>query len=159
MRAAFTAEELRAIAFGMSSRPTISTTNDWRVGMSKALTVPSRAATDQDLRIVTWPESVSAASTAGEQGRRALRPDQQPAAIEVVGQRAADRGQEEDRRLADEAGQAEQERRVGQPIDEPRLRHGLQPRPDERDRLAAEVEAEVAVLERAKTGHRSLPPP
>ena len=68
----------------------------------------------------------------------------------MVGQRAADRGQEEDGGLADEAGQAEQERRVGQPIDEPRLRHGLQPRPDQRDGLSAEVEAEVAVMEGAK---------
>jgi hypothetical protein len=41
MRVALKAAELRAIALGRSAGPTRSTKNDWRVGISKALAVPS----------------------------------------------------------------------------------------------------------------------
>ena len=37
-------EELSATPFGRSSRPTISTTNAWRVGISSELFRPSKAA-------------------------------------------------------------------------------------------------------------------
>ena len=43
-RAALNIEEFRAMALTRSSLPTISTMKDWRVGMSKALTTPSREA-------------------------------------------------------------------------------------------------------------------
>ena len=44
IRAPFIIEELSAIAFMRSSRPTISTTNAWRIGTSKALMAPSNVA-------------------------------------------------------------------------------------------------------------------
>ena len=40
-RAALNAALLRAIALGTASPPTISVTNDWRVGLSIAVTQPS----------------------------------------------------------------------------------------------------------------------
>ena len=45
---------------------------------------------------------------------------------------------------------AEEQRRVRQAVDQPRLRHLLHPRPDQRDQLAAEEEPEVAVTECAE---------
>ena len=74
MRAAFTAEELRAIAFGRSSRPTMSTTKAWRVGMSNALTIPRAAAIAKTWAIVTCPDSVSAASVAASPAEAACVP-------------------------------------------------------------------------------------
>ena len=44
MRAMLKLAEFRATALPMSSRPTISTANAWRVGMSTALVSPRRVA-------------------------------------------------------------------------------------------------------------------
>src|SRR5579884_3453964 len=44
-RAPLKIEELRAMAFGKSSLPTICTRNAWRIGTSKAFTMPTRKAT------------------------------------------------------------------------------------------------------------------
>jgi hypothetical protein len=53
--------ELRAMALGRSSRPTISTTNDWRAGPSKALTRPRSAASITISHTCTIPANVSTA--------------------------------------------------------------------------------------------------
>jgi hypothetical protein len=42
-RAPLKAVELSAMALGKSSRPTISTFIDWRIGISKAFTAPIRS--------------------------------------------------------------------------------------------------------------------
>jgi len=53
MRAALKTAELRAIALATSSLPTISTTNDWRAGMSTVLTRPSRNASTKTCQTAT----------------------------------------------------------------------------------------------------------
>ena len=60
--------------------------------------------------------------------------------------------EEEDRDLAGETDQPQQDGRAGQPVDQPRLRHGLHPGADQRDELAAEEELEVPVFQCAQRG-------
>ena len=52
IREALNRAELSPTALATSSRPTISTANDWRAGMSKALAIPSRAA--RTITCQTW---------------------------------------------------------------------------------------------------------
>ena len=61
IRAALNIAEFRPIAFVTSSRPTISTTNAWRVGMSTALTSPSSAASTRMCQTWVTFANVSAA--------------------------------------------------------------------------------------------------
>ena len=61
-RVALNIDEFNAIAFIRSSFPTISTRKDWRVGMSKALTIPRNAASAMTLSTVTLPVATRAAS-------------------------------------------------------------------------------------------------
>ena len=61
-RAALKVREFSAMALSRSSRPTISTTNDWRAGMSSAFAVPSSSAAVITCQTWTWPESASSPS-------------------------------------------------------------------------------------------------
>jgi hypothetical protein len=61
IRAPLKIDEFSAMAFGRSSRPTISTTNDWRAGMSNAFTTPSAAPNANRCGTRMRPVSVSAA--------------------------------------------------------------------------------------------------
>ena len=58
-----TIDVLSATALPRFSRPTISTTNDWRVGLSTAMTAPRSAASTKTCPIRTWPLRVRDAST------------------------------------------------------------------------------------------------
>ena len=58
-RAALNRLELRATAFGSSSRPTISNVSAWRAGASSTSTVPRRPASSSTCQAVTTPTSVS----------------------------------------------------------------------------------------------------
>ena len=49
IRAPLKTAELRATAFATSPRPTISTVNAWRVGMSTALVMPSSGREHEDV--------------------------------------------------------------------------------------------------------------
>ncbi len=62
IRAMLKSDEFSAMAFGRSSRPTISTTNACRVGMSSELVRPSNAARTSTCQICTWPLATSAQS-------------------------------------------------------------------------------------------------
>ncbi len=62
IRAPLKSEELSPMALIRSSRPTISTRNDCRAGMSNALTIPRAAASATMCHSRTTPPSVSAAS-------------------------------------------------------------------------------------------------
>jgi hypothetical protein len=62
IRAALKIDELRPTALPMSSRPTSSTTNDWRVGMSIAFETPSRNARTRMCHTSTRPVAVRIAS-------------------------------------------------------------------------------------------------
>ena len=137
------------MAFGRSSRPTISTTKDCRVGMSTALTTPSSPATTRTMGDRDLAGEGERAEDAGEHGRRRLREQQQAATVHPVRHRAAERREEEDRGLSHEPRHAQEQGRVGETVDEPGLRHHLQPRADERHELSPDVEPEVAVPQRA----------
>ena len=56
-RAPLNRAELRATAGPTSSRPTISTENAWRTGMSTAFAIPSRTASTRIIQ--TWTTSVT----------------------------------------------------------------------------------------------------
>src|SRR5205814_9453717 len=72
----------------------------------------------------------------------------------AVGERAREERQHEHRRELQRAHEPETERGVGQLEHQPRLRDRLHPRPDERDELAREEEAEIAMTERAHGGRQ-----
>ena len=133
------------MALMRSSRPTMSTTNACRVGMSKALTTPRSAASTKTCHTWTRPVSVRAARTKARSMAAVCVATRMRTAIVPVGDGAAERSQQEDRNLARKSDKAQQHRRAGQPVDEPGLRHGLHPRADQRDELPAEEQPVVPV--------------
>src|SRR5712692_5149995 len=56
-------DELRAIAFMRSCRPTISMTNAWRDGTSKRLMTPVAKAATITIQYCAWPVELSAKRT------------------------------------------------------------------------------------------------
>src|SRR6266540_2675418 len=130
-RAALKSEELSAIAFMRSSFPTSSTTNDWRVGMSKALTTPRKAASAITQPTVTVPVH-------------------DHAGVEREQQHAG---------RAERRDEPDVERGIRELENEPALGDGLHPRPREGHRLPEEEEPEVAVGERpeARVARRVVP--
>ena len=91
-RAALKVAELRAMALTTSSRPTISTANDWRTGISMAFAQPRRIARTRIIQTSTTPVRVrtpsataraaitaSTAMSVGRLGRAsAMRPPKRP---------------------------------------------------------------------------------
>src|SRR5439155_11612860 len=69
-----------------------------------------------------------------------------------VGEGAGEERQDEHRRELQRADETQAERRVRQLEHEPRLRHRLHPRADQRDELTEPEQAEVAMTERAQGG-------
>ena len=149
-RAPLNIEEFSAMAFIRSSLPTMSTRKDWRPGMSKAFTTPSRAASTKMCQTWTRPVSVSAGQNAGEDHGSGLGGDHQALAIDAVGGNASERSYEEDRNLAGKADAAQQQGGFRHAVDEPGLGYGLHPGADERDELSAEEELKIAVAEGAQ---------
>ena len=147
-RAALNIAELKATALATSSRPTISTTKDWRVGMSTALAQPSRKREHQDVPDLDEPVAISAARASASSICDDLGRDQGPALREVVGDHAAEQAEHQHRRESAHGHETERERIVGELEDEPALGDGLHPRADERDQLAEEEQPVVAVAER-----------
>jgi hypothetical protein len=86
------------------------------------------------------------------QGEDGLQADHQPAEVDAVGERAAHEREHGDREGLHERERADRERRAGQVEDEPVRGDLLHPRPDERDAVAGEVEAVVAVPPKAAEG-------
>ncbi|OLE19415.1 MAG: hypothetical protein AUG88_01020 [Actinobacteria bacterium 13_1_20CM_4_68_12] len=74
----------------------------------------------------------------------ALGDQQQLAAVEPVGEAPGPRRQHQDRDELGEAEDAEQQRRVRQPVDQQRRGEVLEPRPARRERVADEVRSEIA---------------
>ena len=81
--------------------------------------------------------------------REDLGPDEEVAAVEAVDEDAGEGREQEGGNLAGEADDAEQQRGAGKAVDEPTGGDAGHPGADERDALAAEEEAEVAMAERA----------
>ena len=94
------------------------------------------------------PEEREHGEGRGQHHHGGLGEQQDPPALVPVGDHAAEGRQEEDGNLAGEPDGAEEDRGPGQPIDQPRLGHGLHPGPDERDELPHDEDAKVPVAER-----------
>ena len=71
------------------------------------------------------------------------------AAVDAVDDHARQWRQQERGNLPGEPDRAQQQRRFGQPVDEPRRGDAGHPRADERNALAAKEEAEIAMPQRA----------
>ena len=82
--------------------------------------------------------------------RQHLGGDEHLVAIPAVEPDPGQRRQDERRRLTGKTHQAEQERRIGEPVDQPRRGQPGHPRADERDPLADEEQPVVAGAERAE---------
>ena len=154
-RAALNMAELSATAGPTSSRPTISTANAWRTGMSTALAMPSRNARTRIIQ--TWTTFVNDqdGKDRREDHHAGLGPEQDATLRQGVRQDAGEQAEDHDR---DELGgrhDAQPDRVVGQLEDEPGLRDLLHPGPDERDRLAGEEQPVVAVAEGAQPVRRA----
>ena len=148
-RAEFITTLLRLTAFCSWSRPTISSTNVWRAGLSTTLTKPSRNAMRYTFQTAATPAVTMIAESQRQQAGGDLRAEQQAALVEAVGEHAAPRPEQQHRQELQRGDDAERGAvLVGQLEDEPRLRDVLHPRAADRDRLPDEVEAVVAVAER-----------
>ena len=84
------------------------------------------------------------------QHQQDLRRDDQAAAIDAIDHHAGEQADQQDRRELRERDDAEHRRRVRQLQHQPRLRGALHPGARERDQLAEEIEAIVAMPQRAK---------
>ena len=78
-----------------------------------------------------------------------LGPDQHLALVEPVYPHAGEGRQQKGGNLPGKADRAQQQGRAGEPVDQPAGGDARHPRADERDALAAEEEAEVAMAQRA----------
>ena len=146
-REALNMEEFSAMAFIRSARPTMSTMNAWRAGISKALTAPSSAESTKMCQIRTVPVSVRAASASANTMDKGLGGDDHALPAVPVGHNAAQGGNQEDRNLAAEGDSAQHNRGPGEPVNQPRLGEVLHPGTDEGDELAREKQLEIAVLQ------------
>ena len=121
IRAALKIAELRATALPMSSRPTISMTNDWRVGMSTAFVQPRAKARRTICQTWTVPVSGQDREDEGEHHRDRLGRDERPALGQAVGDDPAEQAEDHDRDELGGGHDAEHERVVRQGQDEPGL--------------------------------------
>ena len=147
MRAPLNIAELSATTLPMSSRPTISTANDWRTGMSTALAQPSRSARTMIIGTVTSSVDGQDREDDREGHHHGLDDDQGRALGQGVREHAREQPEDHDRDELGGGHDPEPERVVGQLEDQPGLGDLLHPGADERDRLAAEEQPVVAMAE------------
>ncbi len=155
-RALLNISEFRAIAFGRSSRPTMSTTKACRAGASKALTNPSPAARRMICHTRTTPVNVSTA--------RMNASSIAPLWVIISSQRLGTRSTTTPPHgVTNSDGMAEAKPTmpsmrsgVAQLPHQPALCHRLHPGARIRNELPAKVELVVAMLERRKCACRSL---
>ena len=140
---------LSATALAMSSRPTISTTNDWRMGMSNALTMPSRAPATMTCQTCTWPMQHQQAEHQGEQRAARLGARSAPVRLgSASASDAAEQPQDQHRQELRGGDHAQRHRIVGQLQHQPALGDRCIQVPDERHQLPGLEQPEVAVTRR-----------
>ena len=135
-----------ARADGTGPGGTRSGTMAWMAGTAKAHVNPITSTRPMTTGVVTSPAPCSAASSGGHRGGDDLGHDDEPPPVEAVGGRPRPRRQEEH---ADELGEvhdADEERRLGQAVDEDRLGDVLEPGAAVGEQVAGEVGPEVADL-------------
>ena len=138
---------LKAIAWRRSSRPTMSTVKDCRVGTSIAVMMPSASANMMMIGTLMKPVNIITVRIAAWTMLRAARDHEDFPPVGAVGDHSGEGRDEEDRRLRHEGHQAQQERRLRQPIDQPAQRHGLDPAADQGDHLPGEKQPIIAMAE------------
>ena len=79
--------------------------------------------------------------------RRALRDEKEAASLDSIGDGASKQGEREDRRRTEHAAETEQERRIGELVEQPGRRGELDPSARHGHELAHPVERVVAVPE------------
>ena len=131
------------MALMRSSRPTMSTANAWARRDVHRIDHAQERGQQEDVPHLHVPGECQTGQDERQKHGRGLGRDQDAVAIVAVGDRSADGGQQEDRNLAGKPHKAQQDRRAGEAVDQPRLRHGLHPRADQRNELAAEEQPVV----------------
>ncbi len=148
-RAPLNIEELSAIAFNKSSRPTISIRKDCRAGTSNAFTVPSSVARQIISHTRMRPPECPALQRVNASSIEATCVRDQPLAGAANGPpRVPARG--DSRKMGiwlTKPKHSKQRRGAGQPINQPRLRNRLHPRAYQRDNLTAKEELKITVLQ------------
>ena len=85
---------------------------------------------------------------------RDLRDEQNAPPVEPVGDDARERRDQQHRRLSHKRHETQQERRIRQPVNQPRLRDRLHPKADQRNRLARKEEPVIPVAKDARAARR-----
>ncbi len=151
IRLPLTIDELSAIAFGRSRRSsTISLTNACRAGVSNELMTPWITCSQMICATVMRSVNVSDGQDRRLHERGDLCQEQDPASIHPIDEDAGKRGDDERRNLPAEAGDAQQQLRTGEPVDEPARGDARDPGADKGNALAAKEETEVTVLQGAR---------
>ena len=138
-------DEFSAIAFPRSARSSIiSITKAWRAGMSKALIMPWNSASADHPRQVQVTRERQSSHRQRLHHRQDLGDHQDAMAVPAIQPDAGDRRHEERRDLAQEAGESQEKRGIGELVDDPAGGKPGHPRADERNALAGEKQAVVA---------------
>ena len=155
-RAMFTIDELMAMALPRSARSsTICTMNDWRPGISKALMMPCSTLKPRiQGMVMVWLRREPGKRERLDHGE-GLRPHQDLPPVEAVDPYSGKGSNQKRGNLAAEAHRPQQQRRMRKPVDQPRRGDARHPRADQRNALAAEKEAEVAMPQRSPRMRRS----
>ncbi len=132
----------------------MSTRNDWRPGNIKRVHHAQQRRQHEDVPHLHMVRQRERRQHKRQQHRRDLRPDDDVLAVGAIGDDSSDRRKQKHRNLAGKSYRAQQQSRAGQPVDKPRLGHGLHPRADQRNQLSAEKKLEVAMPQGAS---RRLP--
>ena len=147
MRVRLNTALFRATALATSDLPTISTTNDWRMGMSKALTMPRIDRQREDLPHLDPAAGDEEAERQRQPTGDCLGDDERATLVDRVGHDPAEEAENEDRRPLRGRDEAQRDRVAGQLQDQPALAHDLHPVADQRDQHAEPEESEVVVPE------------
>ena len=141
------------MAFPRSLRSSIiSTRNDWRVGISKALMAPRRMLSAIDLPDLYDLGEDEEGEEQGLHQRQGLGDEEHAVPVRAVREDTGHGGQEKGGELPAEGHHAQQEGGIGDPVDEPAEGDPLHPGSDEGDALAVDEEAEVTVAQRPQHG-------
>ena len=144
MRPVLKMAELMPTALVSSSRPTISTTNDCRTGVSTRGDDAEDGGQREHVPVLHHAGDVEEAEQQGHHTERRLGDEQHPALVQPVGEDAAPEAEQQRRAELQRRDHTERGAGVGEFEDEPVLGDPLHPGAGERDELAAGVEPVVA---------------
>ena len=135
------------MALGRSSFSTSVGTSAEYAGPPKDCAQPTTNDSARMCQTFTTFNANSSVSRKAQRHLHVLRPEQHAAAVDAVGDDAADQREQYDGDLAQETVEAQQKRRAGDGKHQPALRHDLHPGADRRSAGAEPQQAELAVME------------